>query len=198
MADTQRTRAALLALFADNVTGQISAQDLRDYLVTVMNAEFKYEGDFWARPLPDNMTDKTGRGTILYSQITRSACSFGNVVYLTLSNEWGLANASASATGGRGKLGIVLNTYAAADSQCQVLLRGLVYNSAWSARGFTSVGLPLYLLTDSTGSISVTMLTSTIAMVSQAVVGYVVAGVGSANGMGVLEFHGNAWGICGA
>ena len=37
MADTQRTRAAILALFADNVTGQTSVQDLRDYVVTIMN-----------------------------------------------------------------------------------------------------------------------------------------------------------------
>ena len=36
MADTQRTRAAILNLFGDNVTGQISAQDLRDYVVTIM------------------------------------------------------------------------------------------------------------------------------------------------------------------
>ena len=36
MADTLRTRAQLLALLADNITGEISAQDLRDMLVSVM------------------------------------------------------------------------------------------------------------------------------------------------------------------
>jgi len=36
MVDTVRTKAALLALFADNTTGDISPQDLRDFLVTVM------------------------------------------------------------------------------------------------------------------------------------------------------------------
>jgi len=35
MADTIRTRAALLALLADNTTGEISAQDLRDMLVSI-------------------------------------------------------------------------------------------------------------------------------------------------------------------
>jgi hypothetical protein len=35
MADTQRTLSALQTLFADNVNGDISAQDLRDFLVTV-------------------------------------------------------------------------------------------------------------------------------------------------------------------
>ena len=46
MADVQRTRAAILALMADNVTGQISAQDLRDFIVTVMESEFVNPGDF--------------------------------------------------------------------------------------------------------------------------------------------------------
>lgn len=36
MPDTRRDRAAILALFADNSTQDISAQDLRDYVVTVM------------------------------------------------------------------------------------------------------------------------------------------------------------------
>jgi hypothetical protein len=35
MADTQRTQAALLALLADNITGDISPQDIRDFLVSV-------------------------------------------------------------------------------------------------------------------------------------------------------------------
>jgi hypothetical protein len=35
MADTQRTVAALLTLFADNTSGEISAQDLRDFVVSV-------------------------------------------------------------------------------------------------------------------------------------------------------------------
>ena len=36
MADTQRTLAALLVLLADNVTGDISPQDMRDLLVSVL------------------------------------------------------------------------------------------------------------------------------------------------------------------
>lgn len=34
MADTIRTQAAILALFADNYTGEISPQDLRDFVVS--------------------------------------------------------------------------------------------------------------------------------------------------------------------
>jgi len=48
MSDTQRSRAAILSLLADNATGQISAQDLRDFVVTVMEEEFVNSGDFWA------------------------------------------------------------------------------------------------------------------------------------------------------
>jgi hypothetical protein len=36
MADTRRTKAEILALFADNAIGSISAQDLRDSIVTMM------------------------------------------------------------------------------------------------------------------------------------------------------------------
>lgn len=36
MADTQRTQAAILALFANNTSGDISPQDLRDFVVSVM------------------------------------------------------------------------------------------------------------------------------------------------------------------
>ena len=50
MADTGRSRAQILSLFSDNVTGQISAQDLRDWVVTVMEEEFANFGDFWAKP----------------------------------------------------------------------------------------------------------------------------------------------------
>lgn len=37
MADTRRTLSAILALFADNTSGDISPQDARDYLVSTMN-----------------------------------------------------------------------------------------------------------------------------------------------------------------
>jgi len=36
MADTERTRSSILSLFADNTSGDISPQDLRDFVVTMM------------------------------------------------------------------------------------------------------------------------------------------------------------------
>jgi hypothetical protein len=39
MADTIRTQAAILALFADNFTGEISPQDLRDFVVSTWRPE---------------------------------------------------------------------------------------------------------------------------------------------------------------
>ena len=38
MADTQRSKSSILTLFADNTSGDISPQDLRDFVVTAMGA----------------------------------------------------------------------------------------------------------------------------------------------------------------
>ncbi len=40
MADTERTRAALLALFPDNTAGDCSPQDQRDFIVTVLRTVY--------------------------------------------------------------------------------------------------------------------------------------------------------------
>ena len=99
MADTARTRAELLSLFADNVTGQISPQDHRDQIVTNMPVEFANPGDFWTRPQPKyRYTDKTAWGWIEYSQFVYQACSFGNVMCMDESTGgWYLADAADSA-----------------------------------------------------------------------------------------------------
>ena len=83
MADTQRTRAALLALLADNVTGNISPQDHRDSLVTIMEPEFANPGDFWKNPDPGELSSDEVRGWIEYSVVFDSGVSFGTVVKLT-------------------------------------------------------------------------------------------------------------------
>ena len=159
MADTQRTRAQILALFADNVTGQISPQDLRDFVVTSMELEFVNSGDFWNKPLPDNVsTDKTTRGYHLYSQVMLSACSFGNVLYLTPSNTWGTADVADSSM--NGYLGVATDSQAAADSQVKILREGVVYDSALSARFTGFIGRPVYLQSALDGSVSVTIGTS--------------------------------------
>jgi len=54
MVDTQRTKSALQTLFADNVTGDISPQDLRDFLVTVMDRI----GGYHNGTLPPQGTDQ--------------------------------------------------------------------------------------------------------------------------------------------
>lgn len=91
MADTQRSRAALLALTADNVTGQISPQDLRDIVVTVMNQEFANVGDFWKEPDGQYITsDRSVRGWVDYSQLISEACSFGDTLVRGPSGAWTL------------------------------------------------------------------------------------------------------------
>jgi hypothetical protein len=162
MSDTQRTRAALITLLADNVTGQISAQDLRDFLVTVMDTEFVNPGDFWKKPHPDGLTtDKLVRGWIDYSQEAGSAISFADVIYLSpTSGVWYRADVSDS-TMGPG-IGLAADSYASGATTMQVLRRGLVNDSAFSARFSGNIGRPLYLASGSPGSMSVTITTDSV------------------------------------
>ena len=159
MADTERTRAAVLALLADNVTGQISAQDLRDAIVTMMPNEHMYAVDFWHEPLPEYLTtDKTARGFIEYSQVAGEGISALAAIYKNLSGVWKKALVSTATE--RPALGIALNTYASNDDSMQILRRGLVLNTAWSVRWSNYIGQPVYLASHgSHGSMSITATT---------------------------------------
>lgn len=165
MADTQRTRAAILALFADNVTGQISAQDLRDFVVTCMESEFANPGDFWAMPQAKFITtDKTAKGWIMYSQYMGSDVSFMNVLFLEKSTGyWMRANVSASAE--TGILGMAMDSYASGVSTAQVLMEGIVYNSTFCTTWSRMIGRPIYLQSGAPGSISVTTTTNSVLVV---------------------------------
>lgn len=196
MADTQRTRAALQALFADNVTGQVSAQDLRDFLVTVMQPEFVNANDFWNEPLPDQIsTHQTTRGWHLYSQEVSPdmSLSFGRVYALNTSNVWSTANASQISL--NATLGIAANSYASGATTAQILRRGLVYDStaAHVDRLTGNIGLPLYLFSATAGSYSVTNADGW-----SRIIGTVVpAGVGSAQCKGKFYFNPDNWSITG-
>ncbi len=156
MADTQRTRAALLALMADNVTGNVSAQDFRDFIVTVMDAEFVNPGDYWRQPIPDQVTtDKTGRGWMDYSQVAGSALSFMDALYLVASNEWRRADVADSTT--MPVIGIAMDSYASDATNLQVLRGGIIYDSALSARFSGQIGRFVYLASGDAGSVSVTL-----------------------------------------
>ncbi len=160
MADTQRTREQILALFADNVTGQISPQDLRDFVVTIMESEFGNPGDFFSRPQAKFVTtDKTAKGWKEYSQLILSACSFMNVLYYNVSGGgWGLANVSASAQ--TGLLALAMDSYAAGISTGVILKEGVVYDSSFSTVFSQLLGRPVYLASGSPGSITTTITTN--------------------------------------
>jgi len=159
MADTPRIRAQLLALLADNATGQISAQDFRDFLVTVMAEEFVNPEDFWAYPLASKIsTDKSGRGTILHSQTVGSDCSFMNCMFLNASNVWMRADASTSTL--NGLLAIALNSYTSGASDADMLRKGILYHSAYSATWSGYIGKPIWLASGAPGSISITKTTN--------------------------------------
>ncbi len=166
MAGTQRTKEALNTLFADNVTGQISPQDLRDFLYTVMNPEFAYVGDFWKGPQEDIITtDKTGRGWMLYSQEIQDACSFGNIMGQTISGTWStflFSGAAASVV----RLAMAMDS-ATASTEITLLVTGLVKNAdlsdIWSV-----IGSPMYLGSNTAGSMTATPTTG----VARCLLGY--------------------------
>ena len=165
MADTERTRAALLALFPDNVTGQGSTQDLRDGIVTWMPTEFVNPGDFFKQPHPDGLTtDKTVRGWIDYSEEVGSDVSFGNTLYLSpASGIWYNATVSVSAKGPA--TGLAANSFTSGASNAQILRQGLVNDTAFSARFSGFIGRPLYLGSDALGSLSVTATAQSVQIV---------------------------------
>jgi len=161
MADTQRTRAAILALFADNVTGQVSCHDARDMIVTIMEAEFVNPGDFWKQPDAQRLTSEGIKGWIDYSQLISEACSFGNVLERGPSGQWTLwsavigSNSERPVTLGVAGADYVISTFG------NVLREGLVYHSAFSTSfADDRVGWPVYLYSDSPGSITTTSQTS--------------------------------------
>uniref|UniRef100_A0A6M3ITQ4 Uncharacterized protein n=1 Tax=viral metagenome TaxID=1070528 RepID=A0A6M3ITQ4_9ZZZZ len=191
MADTQRTRAALQALFADNTTGQISAQDLRDFLVTALQPEFVNANDFWCSPQPDQLTtDLTTRGDHWYSQIAASdaSLSFGKPCALTVLGTWSTANASQISC--NAVLGIPADSYASAASNCKILRWGIVYDSSLANRLTGQVGLPLFLFSATDNSFSYTN-----ADAWSRYIGYILpAGVGSVQTKGKFFFD-PFWGV---
>ncbi len=154
MADTPRTRAALIGLLADNVTGQISAQDVRDFLVTVMEYEFANPGDFWRGPDEEFLlTQDTGKGWKMYDQeISLSfsiadGLSFGQIVMFASTSAWRQAAASDSIQN-QAMLGVMMGSYADAAVDCIILRKGLIYDSMLSASMATRNGGAVFLCSD--------------------------------------------------
>lgn len=191
MADTPRTRAQILALFADNNTGQISEQDLRDFAVTVMPAEFVYSDDFFVRPSSKFITtDASARGWFLYSQYIGSDVSFANVLYQDQSSGyWLRANCSDSAE--NGLLALAMNSYTSDYSTAIVLLEGVVYYSAWSTTFSRLIGRPIYLASGAPGSITLTEPDSAIC------IGAVMASEFGESAIGKLYFRPDSWAVKG-
>ena len=158
MADTQRTRAALLALFADNVTGQISPQDLRDLQVTVMQPEFVNANDFWHAPDPQYLTTDRGvRGWVDYSQLISEACSFGDILARGPSGAWTLASAIAVGAAGYSQmvmLGMAAESYLA-STVGNVLRKGIAKCAACSVQWSEGIGRIMYLDSGAAGKLSV-------------------------------------------
>ena len=162
MSDTQRTRAQILALFADNVTGEISAQDFRDFAITVMESEFANPGDFWAKPqMKFTTTDKTARGSKMYSQYIGEDVSWMNALYQEASTGyWKKADVANSAE--TGLIVLAMDSYGSDVSTATVLVEGAVYDSSFSTIFSELYGRPVYLQSGVAGSVSVTITTNSV------------------------------------
>lgn len=195
MSDTQRTRAALITLMADNVTGQISAQDIRDFLVTIMEPEFVNPGDFWNKPKSDYITtDKTGKGWKLYSQTAGSDLSWMAPVKQSTDGEWVRAEATTSTMNGR--VGLVMNepTIASNATTLEILLEGIVYHSLYSVASIP-INNPIYLasITSGPGSINWSLAADSVYML-----GITVQDMSAPDSVtGKWYFSPGRWGIAG-
>jgi len=196
MADTERTRTAILALLADNVTGQISAQDLRDFVVSIMPPEYENVGDVWHEPDVEELgiaaEDQQARGWISYSQIMLSLCSYGDALFQHSDGTWGWALASHISR--MPVAGLALGSYAIAESQAMILRRGIIAMTALSVRFAGQIGRPVYMQSTDSGRFSVTAPTTA---------GYSLAiGLVEANGVGSTITGGKMrfdpkWGVTG-
>ena len=168
MADTQRTRAQLITLFADNVTGQISAQDLRDFLVTIMEQEFVNPGDFWNKPDIQQMSISTVRGWVEYSQLISEVVSFGNILVRGVSGQWTLASdiIGSAASNAPRVLGVACASYDESTFG-HVLRQGLIWISAFSASFEGDIGQPVFMKSDASGSMTL------VSQISALVLGWV-------------------------
>lgn len=194
MADTPRTKAALLSLSADNVTGQISPQDYRDFMVTCMPDEFVNPGDSWAKPQAKyTTTDKTARGYIQYSQYMESAVSWMNILVRDASTGyWMRADVADSGLNG-GQLGLAMDSYTAGYSTAEVLIQGLVYDSSFSTVFSRKIGMPVYLDSGVPGSISAGITGNSVKEI-----GYVACSDDGGSAIGKWYFQVNDWAVKGS
>lgn len=133
MADEIRSVAALQTLLADNTTGQISPQDLRDFLVSIAVAGADCSS---ATPLVHNLSaatwTKIGNVTVFGDpgngqfsmpvdnrllNVSPNSVSYGNLVILAIELEGGTANKSCH-------LGIYKNGALAAVSRSGFITQG--------------------------------------------------------------------------
>ena len=203
MADTQRTRAALLALMADNVTGQISPQDFRDFIVTVMPAEFVYSDDFFTGVTPANVTtDQTTRGFHIYSQTmcASHSASFGMpLAYNETSGTWSPADTSMSCR--NPARGIPADSYPSAATNVKILLKGIVYDTALGTRLSDYIGKPVFLQSaagSDTASIDCVAgdIDSTLGIIGRVLGSTVGAGIGGSTFKWYFDGTGN-WAVTG-
>lgn len=195
MADTARSKTDIIGISGDNSTGAISAQDYRDFIVSVMPTECLYAGEYWTVPTEvNNTTTYSTRGTHIFSQIVSSkvanGLSFGKVYALTASNTW--STADPDNTYQHTLIGVAADSYAINVSTAKLLLMGVVNNPSCSDYTVSCVGLPLFLCSvTSAGNVSIT------AADNSRVVGIVLpSGIGQSTAVGSGKYFFDYRGWC--
>jgi len=160
--NTPRGRSDLLQKFAPNISGDISDQELRDLIVTLMPMEFQNPSDYWAEPDPVMIQHGDWRGWAVYSQRIESDCVFGHALYLTNSGTWALAGTSAHSEARC--MGLATNSYSAGNSVAVILRKGIIYATNWSNNMYGNFHRPVFLLTNA-GTWSITSGGDSISMI---------------------------------
>lgn len=155
MADTKRSRATILSTVLDtNDNYGITAQDLRDFAVSVIPEERAEAGDHWSPPSEDQVSAGQGRG---WTQVitVAEAVTAGQVLTLNASGEYELAGASALPTGP----GVCMALAAASAAATTSALFGGVAFFSGVFSGFV-VGRPVYLASGTAGGVTQTQPTN--------------------------------------
>lgn len=155
MADTPKSRTAGLALINDNDNYEVTAQDMRDVIVSLWPAERESAEDYFSGPQTGQVTaDLEWRGDY-FQGTAASAVTQGQVLALNASGEYVLADAANLATAMA--VAIACSTIAAAGTGL-MMRAGLMYLSGICS-GYT-IGQQVYLASGTGGGLTQTKPTN--------------------------------------
>jgi hypothetical protein len=166
MADTQRTLAALQVLLADNVVGDISPQDVRDFLVTSLGVSggIAWVGNVTAQSFTLGVFTKVLNATDNMAASVGVTPTFGtSEIICPIAGRykvWGNISASSATTNVITQTEIYVEGVAQEDLNIERKIATSGDVGAWSVSGIVSVGagesIDLRINPDKTTSLTIT------------------------------------------